>query len=151
MKRIFMVLMIAIAASSAALPQAKMAKDANKSLETQLIALETQGWEAWKNKNSSWYQTNLTENYLLVNSGGIQNKSQTVKSIATDCEVKSFSLDNFKLVMLDKGAALLTYTAMQDGVCSGKTIPGSVRSSAVYVKRGGKWLEALYMETPTVQ
>ena len=146
-----MLLMIAIAASSAALPQAKMAKDANKSLETQLIALETQGWEAWKNKNSSWYQTNLTEDYLLVNSGGIQNKSQTVKSIATDCEVKSFSLDNFKLVMLDKGAALLTYTAMQDGVCSGKTIPGSVRSSAVYVKRGGKWLEALYMETPTVQ
>jgi hypothetical protein len=42
----------------------------------------------------------------------------------------------------------MTYTAMQDGVCSGKTIPAKVRASVVYVKRGGKWLAALYMETP---
>ena len=45
----------------------------------------------------------------------------------------------------------MTYTAMQDGACSGKIIPGNVRASVVYVKRGGKWLEALYMETPTVK
>jgi hypothetical protein len=42
----------------------------------------------------------------------------------------------------------MTYTATQDGVCLGKTIPAKVRSSVVYVKRGNKWLEALYMETP---
>lgn len=88
---------------------------------------------------------------MLVNSEGVTNKTQVIKSTATDCEVKSFSLDNFKFVTLDKDSVLLTYTAMQDGVCSGKTIPANVRATVVYVKRGGKWLEALYMETPTVQ
>jgi hypothetical protein len=88
---------------------------------------------------------------LLVNSGGVSNKTQVVKSTATDCQVKSYSLDNFKFVALAKDSVLMTYTAMQDGVCSGKTIPANVRASVVYVKRGGKWLEALYMETPTVQ
>ena len=146
-----MFLMIATAVSSIASGQMKSGKPANKSVEAQITALETQGWEAWKNKNAAWFQTNLTEEFLLVNSEGVSNKAQIVKSTPTDCEVKSFSLDNFKFVLLDKDAALLTYTAKQDAVCNGKTIPANVRASVNYVKRGGKWLEAFYMETPTAQ
>jgi Domain of unknown function (DUF4440) len=93
----------------------------------------------------------VTEEFLLVNSEGVSNKTQVVKSTATDCDVKSYSLDNFKFVMLDKNTALMTYTAMQDGVCGGKAIPANVRASVNYVKRGGKWLEAFYMETPMAQ
>ena len=88
---------------------------------------------------------------MLVNSEGVSNKAQVVKTTGTDCEVKSFSLDNYKFVTLDKDSVLMTYTAMQDGVCGGKTIPPKVRASVVYIRRGGKWLEALYMETPTAQ
>jgi len=149
MKKLIMILMIAIGVSSVAFGQTKMSKDSK--VEAQIIALEKAAWEAWKNKDAKWYQTNLTEDFLLVNSEGVNNKTQTVKSIASECEVKSYSLDNFKFVMLDKNTALLTYTGMQDAVCNGKTMPATVRSSAVYVKRGGKWLDALYMETPTVQ
>ena len=46
-------MVIAIAASSIAFGQTKMSKDTGNSVETQIIALEKQGWEAWKNKNSS--------------------------------------------------------------------------------------------------
>ena len=149
MKKKIMIMMIAIAASSVALGQTTMSKDSK--VEAQIIALEKAGWEAWKNKDSSWTRDNVTEEFLLVNSDGVSNKTQVVKYTATDCEVKSYSLDNFKFVTLDKDSVLMTYTAMQDGVCSGKTIPANVRASVVYVKRGGKWLEALYMETPTVK
>ena len=149
MKKKIMIMMIAIAASSVALGQTTMSKDSK--VEAQIIALEKAGWEAWKNKDSSWTRDNVTEEFLLVNSDGVSNKTQVVKSTATDCEVKSYSLDNFKFVTLDKDSVLMTYTAMQEGVCSGKTIPANVRASVVYVKRGGKWLEALYMETPTVK
>ncbi len=151
MKKIMMILMIAIGVSSIASAQTKMSKDANNAVETQIIALEKAGWEAWKNKNGGWFQTNLTDDYLLVNSGGVENKSQIVKSTATDCDVKSYALDNFKFIMLNKNSALITFTGMQDGVCSGKTIPATVRASSVYVKRGGKWLNAFYTETPAVQ
>lgn len=149
MKKKIMIMMIAIAASSVSLGQTTMSKDSK--VEAQIIALEKAGWEAWKNKDSSWTRDNVTEEFLLVNSDGVSNKTQVVKSTATDCEVKSYSLDNFKFVTLDKDSVLMTYTAMQDGVCGGKTIPANVRASVVYVKRGGKWLEALYMETPTVK
>ncbi len=149
MKKIMVILMIAIGVSSVAFGQTKMSKDSK--VETQIIALEKQGWEAWKNKNAAWFQTNLAEDALQVNGGGVLNKSQIVKITGTDCEIKSFSLDNFKFLMLDKNSALITFTGMQDGVCSGKTIPAKVHSTSVYVKRGGKWLNALYTETPAVQ
>ncbi len=88
---------------------------------------------------------------MQVNSDGVFDKSQVVKATATDCDVKSYSLDNFKFVMLSKDVALLNYTAMQDGVCSGKKIPSQIRATVNYVRRGGKWLEAMYMETPMTQ
>jgi hypothetical protein len=149
MKKMIMILMIAITPSAIAFGQTKMSKDST--VQVQIIALEKAGWEAWKNKDSAWTRDNVTEDFLLVNSDGVSNKTQVIKSTPTDCEVKSYSLDNFKFVTLARDSVLMTYTAMQDGVCSGKTIPASVRATVVYVKRSGKWLEALYMETPTAQ
>lgn len=149
MKRILIIMVIAIAASSIALGQTKMSKD--DTVEAQVIALEKASWEAWKNKDGKWFQAHLTEDVLHVNSGGVTNKAQIIKSVATDCEVKSYSQDNFKFVMLDKNSALITFTGMQDGVCSGKALPSTVRASAVYVKRGGKWLNAFYMKTLAAQ
>jgi hypothetical protein len=148
MKKLLMIMMIAIGVSSVAFCQTKKSK--NPKVEAQIIALEKAGWGAWKNKNAVWFKNNLTEDFVMVNSKGITNKAQILKT-TNDCEVKSFSLDNFKFVMLDENAALLTYTAMQDAVCSGETIPAKVRASVNYVKRGGKWLEAFYMETPITQ
>lgn len=145
-----MIMAIAIAASSAAFGQVK-SKATNNSVDAQLIALEKQSWEEWKNKNGTFFQTFLTDEAVNVGVGGLSNKSQIVKSTTSDCEIKSFSVDNFKVVMLDKDAALLTYTAMQDGVCGGRTIPAKVFASSVYVKRGGKWLNAFYQETPPAQ
>ena len=149
MKKIMMILMIALGVSSVAYGQTKMPKDSK--VEAQIIALEKASWQEWKNKNSTWFQTNLSEDFLSVHNDGVTDKAKTVKSIAADCEVKSFSLDNFKFVMLTKYSAMMTYTAMQDAVCSGKAIPSKVLPTVVYVKRGGKWLQALYTETPAAQ
>src|ERR1051326_5061183 len=129
-KTIMMILMVGVCLSAVVFPQTTMSKSSK--LETQIIALEKAGWEAWKNKDSSWTRDNVTEEFLLVNSESVSDKAQVIKSTGTDCEVKSFSLDNFKFVNLDKDSVLMTYTATQDGVCL-----------------GNKWLEALYMETPT--
>ena len=149
MKKMIMILAIAIGTLSIAFGQTKIANDSK--LKGQIIALETAGWEAWKNKDSSWTRDNVTAEFLLINSDGVSNKAQVIKATATDCEIKGYSLDNFNFVTLDKDSVLMTYTAKQDGVCNGKTIPANVRASVVYVKRGGKWLESLYMETPTAQ
>lgn len=149
MKKLFLFLLIAVSTSPVSFCQTTMAK--KSTVEAQVIAIEKAGWQAWKNKDLAWYKANVAADFLMVNGEGITNKADIIKSIPAGCEVKSFSLDDFKFVMLNESAVLLTYTAMQDAVCNGKTLPAKVRSTVNYIKRGGKWLEVMYMETPITQ
>jgi hypothetical protein len=52
MKKMIMMIMIAIAALAFAFGQTKVSNDSK--VEAQIIGLEKAGWEAWKNKDSSW-------------------------------------------------------------------------------------------------
>jgi hypothetical protein len=120
-------------------------------LKAQIIALEKAGWEAWKNKDTAWFRKNTTDACLWISSDGITNKAQMIQSTATDCNVKNVSPDDFTFVLLNENTALLTYVVLQDGFCGGKKLSGKIRASVNYVKQGGRWLEAFYMETPFAQ
>jgi len=148
MKKTLAILLIALTFGTSGFAQTKMTK---AQLEKQIIELDRLAWEAWKNKNAEWFKTHTTEEFLSINSGGMSNKAEVIASTPVDCDVKSFSFDNFKFVMLNETAVLLTYTVIQDATCGGKKIAPRARASVNYVKRNGKWLEALYMETPIIE
>ena len=71
-----------------------------------------------------------------------------VRGVPTDCRVTACSLADFQLTALDENVVLLTYTATQDAVCGGEKAPSSVQVAVNYVRRGGRWLEAMYMQAP---
>ncbi len=73
--------MIAIGVSSVALGQAKMSTDKNNSVETQIIVMEKAGWEAWKNKDASWFRTNQADDALSVHADGVTDKAQGIKDL----------------------------------------------------------------------
>jgi len=124
---------------------------AETKLKAQIIALEKAGWDAWKNKDTAWFRKNTTEACLWISSDGISNKEQMMQSTATDCNVKKVDLDDFQFVQLNENTVLLSYVVLQDAFCGGKKLTGKIRASVNYVKQGGKWLEAFYMETPFAQ
>ncbi len=144
MKKPLPILLIAVLFSTVSFAQSTL-KDVK--LEATIIKLEKSGWNAWKNKNAEWFQSNTTAEFLSINAEGISNKGQVVKSTPVDCNVHSFSLDDFRFIVLNEKTVLLIYTAMQDGECGGKKLTPKIRASVTYVKSAGKWLEALYMET----
>lgn len=146
MKTALMFLIVICIATTVVFGQTNMLDD--KNIESQIISLEKAGWEAWKNNNAEWFQSNTTEEFLSINSSGVSDKEQVVNSTPTACDVKSVSIDNFKFVMLSENTVVLTYIAIQDGVCGEKKLAEKIRVAVNYVKRNGKWLEALYMETP---
>jgi len=120
-------------------------------IKAQIIALEKAGWQAWKNNDPTWFKNNTTEECIWINADGITNKKQMIASTPVDCKVKMVSIDDFRFEMLNQNAVLLTYLALQDGTCGDKKLTEKIRVSVNYVKRGGKWLEAFYMETPLAQ
>lgn len=149
MKKLIILLIAVLNIATSAFCQTAISKETK--LKAQIIALEKAGWEAWKNKNVNWFQNNTTETCLWISSEGISDKAQMIKSTSTDCNVTIVSIDNFKFVILNENAVLLTYVATQDGYCGNKKLTEKIRASVNYVKRGGKWLEAFYMETPVVK
>jgi len=150
MKKIMMILMIAIAATSVVFGQTKMS-DAEKT-KAQLIKLEKQAWESWKNSNGSYFQSYLADSVVVVRASGTFDKAQVVKSFSSgDCEVRSVSLDDFKLVMPQEKTAILTYRAVQDVTCGGMILPSTVWASTVLIKKNGNWLATFHQETPAAQ
>jgi hypothetical protein len=116
-------------------------------IKEQLIKLEKQSWEAWKNRDGKFFQDFLSDDHVEVGFGGVSNKGEIVSFVGNPvCTVKSYQLDQFELKMLDKNTALLTYREAQDTVCH-NPVPSPCWVSSLYMKRGDRWLNVLYQQT----
>jgi len=121
-------------------------------LKETLEGLERQSWEAWKNRDGKFFSEFLSDDHVEIHPTGIANKATVVAGVASPiCVVKSYAVDNFTLTVFDANAALLTYHAAQDTACNGKPVPSPVWASSLYVRRGGRWLNALYQHTPAAR
>lgn len=115
-----------------------------------LISLEKQSWEAWKKRDARFFQNFLSDDHVEVGFNGPATKAQVVAFVGSPtCVVKSYSVDRFEVVMFDEKSAVVTYHAAQDTSCNGTAVPSPVWVSSLYVKRGGRWLNALYQQTKT--
>jgi hypothetical protein len=112
-----------------------------------LQANETAMWNAWKNKDSKVFNAMLTADSIMIGGQGTAGKKDVAGAMsAMPCEVKSFTLSDWKVTMADSDAALLTYKGVADGTCAGKPIP-NVWASSLWVNRKGKWMAFSHQET----
>ena len=133
------------AASPSPAPKPAMSK---AQIQKNLIATEKKLWEAWKNKDPKPFKATLAADSVSVGASGVTNKTAAIKEITgPDCDVKSYSLSDFKLSMVSSGVALLSYKGSAEGTCGGTAIP-AVWASSLYVNRGGKWYAFTHSETP---
>ena len=140
MRKVFAVLILVLISTSAAWSQTKD--------EASFMAMEKQAWEAFGKGDGKFFETFLGDEAMIGTDAGFSTKAQTVKDISSKpCDLKSFEFSDFKVVMLDKNTALITYKALQDGVCAGQPIPKNVIASSVYVKRKGKWMAMHHQES----
>lgn len=116
-------------------------------IKEQLIKLEKQSWEAWKNRDGKFFQDFLSDDHVEVGFGGVSNKAEIVSFVGSPvCTVKSYKLDHFEMKLLDKNTALLTYWEAQDTLCH-NPVPSPCWVSSLYMKRGDRWLNVFYQQT----
>ena len=132
-----------------ALPLSSKGADQYATVKEELIKLEKQSWEAWKNHDGKFFETFLSDDHVEVGSGGVFTKAPIVKTVTSGvCEVKSFTLDHFELRILADNTALLTYYEAQDTDCQGKAVHSPCWVGSLYMKRDGRWLNIFYQQTP---
>jgi hypothetical protein len=119
-------------------------------LKDTLTRLEKASWDAWQKRDGTFFETFLTSDHVEVGFGGRTGKATVVAGVASpNCVVKRFDVDRFELTVFGSDSALLTYHASQDTMCRGTPVPSPVWVSSLYVRRDGRWQNALYQQTQT--
>ena len=126
-------------------------KSKDEQLKEHILSLDVAAWNAWKNKDVAYFKANTTETFQSAGAYGISNKTDIITKTFVECNLHSFSLDDIGFIKLNKKTVMLTYIATQDAECGGEKIAPKVRGSVTYVKQGGKWLEAFYMDAPVIE
>jgi hypothetical protein len=124
-------------------PAAKKVDDMMDSFQT----LEKGLWEAWKNRDAKPFDQHLTADAMMVDNSGLSDRASILKNI-TGCDVKNYSLGDFKLTKVAADAALLTYKATGvDATCDGQKIPENILASTLFKKSGGTWRMLFHQDT----
>ncbi|HEX8141135.1 MAG TPA: nuclear transport factor 2 family protein [Pyrinomonadaceae bacterium] len=115
-------------------------------LTESLIAREKEVWELIKKKDIQGFSGYLAEDQLYVTGNGVHTKAETGKGIA-ESGPSELSLDEWKVMMINKETALVTYRVTAKGTVNGQAMTRVTRESTVWAKRGGKWLAVFHQDT----
>src|SRR5439155_9258764 len=97
-------------------------------------------WEGIRNADPEAMKKLLAKDFMEVDSSGRRNLEESLKGYAKSAGIKTYALEEIKVVAINKGSAILTYKgSLNSGdpfyVCS------------VYANRGDGWKVAFWQMT----
>ena len=123
-------------------------------LAEQLLTVEKQFWESWKNGNPQVFQELMADDAVFFGQYGMSSKveiMQQQKESVGSCKVESYVLSDPRAIRIDDDAAILLYEARQDATCGGAKVQPLMHGSSVYARRAGKWVNLYRSEVPPAQ
>src|SRR5919202_5021690 len=118
MKHSFLITLLIVSLTSSSTEQSgdKQVTTGSKSTEEMLIAYEKQSWEAVKRKDYKTFESFLADDFydIFANGKGV-TKSELLQSYIRGVNLIDYSLNDFKVIMLNNDAAIVVYTAVAHG------------------------------------
>jgi hypothetical protein len=138
---------VAHAADEKAATSGSPAMAKNAALKDKLEALERKVWDAFKAQDLAAAKQVISPEASSIDMSGFATFAQ-FEPMMKDYAVDSYTLSDFNLLVLDKDAAVLTFSATQNAKYKGEPIPsGPYYCSTTYVSRAGKWFAMFHTET----
>jgi uncharacterized protein (TIGR02246 family) len=122
-------------------PKDDPAKDVEKAITTLN--------EAFRKVDAEAIKRFVTDDHVAVTVyyRGPQSVTDQIASLP-DLKLAEYAAGKVKITLLGKDTALVTYELTMKGTFKGKELPRKSYAAAIWVNRGGKWLELHYQETP---
>lgn len=122
------------------------AKRRNGGAESNFVARERELWDTIRRKDTNTFASFLAEDQLYVTGDGMHSKAETVQIVST-LTLSELNMTDFKVTMVDKDAALVTYRATGKGTFKGQPASFDEHDSTLWVKRGNQWLAVFHQDT----
>jgi hypothetical protein len=121
----------------------------SRAVAAELERLERASWVAWQNHDRKFFSDFLSDDHSEVGGSGVADKNSVVSFVASGaCTVNNYSLDEMKVRQLAENVAVVTYRATQNTTCAKTRVPSPAWVSSTFVKRDGRWRNAIYQQTP---
>jgi len=105
-----------------------------------LIAYENDIWSLIKRKHLKGFASYLAEEFYDIFPDGAERTKSALLEFLSRADLKKYRLSNFRVTMLNQGAAIVTYQVDARAVIQGKKIAINSSVTSGWAKRSGKWL-----------
>ena len=121
-----------------------------------LLDMDKKANEAYIKGDAKYFEGFLSDKFVSFEMGQRMGKAELVKMLADNkCDVKSWSLDDPQMAMVNADTAVISYKGTWDGTCIGPDgksmkLPSPTRGASIYIRNGEKWDGAFHAETAIV-
>ncbi len=119
-----------------------------KALENQLVNNEQRLAQSEKNKGREFLRQTLADDFIYVAYNGEAFTKDKIVQAVKYMDISNYRMENFKVRVLGRQAALLTYDLLVQGNVGGHQIPQKEYASSVWVAMRGRWTLVFHQETP---
>lgn len=120
----------------------------NAALAEAVTTREKQLWDALKNRDHDAFGKMLADNMVYISTDVVGDKAGTINGIKEFAPTE-VNLSDWKTVVLDEDAVVVTYTVDAKGTSGGQPLPpGALRASTAWVKRDAEWVAVYHQDSP---
>lgn len=103
-----------------------------------LITAEKNAWQNIKDKKWDDFKKIFSADFRGVYSSGINKMDKEMTEVKT-LDLKSYTLGDIDVVMVDKDSAMLTYSVTVGGTEDSKDVSGKMNAASLWKKEGSDW------------
>ena len=105
-----------------------------------LIACEHETWRLIKRKDLKGFANCLAEDFYDIFPDGVERTKSELLEFLSEAELKDYRLSDFRVTMLTRNAAIVTYQVNAHAFIQRREIALNNSVTAGWVRRGGRWL-----------
>ena len=121
----------------------------DKKLEKELISLETQYWQALKDKDTGAAMRLTDDPCIVTGAQGVAriDRKQLAAMLETSNWVlKDFEFKKVEVCLLKDDVAVVAYQVREEMLVDGKPLTVEAADASTWVRRKGQWVCALHTE-----
>jgi len=122
------------------------ARAGGNELREEIVAQERAELDSLKTGDMTAFANFLADDAVFVDAQGAAGKAEVVKNTA-GFRLHEYTMTDVRFVALSADSGLIAYRMAETGTSRGKEFAAKVHVSALWLKRGGRWLCVFSQET----